>query len=71
MINIFIAMKENKKADARKHCANWDAGKCLGAILYRKDGKLLMNVDKKLANKECCVESGCDYFDSIVVPGME
>ena len=54
-----------------KHCANWNAGKCLGVIMFRKDGKLLMNVDKKLADKECCVDSGCEYFDSIVVPGME
>tara|TARA_R100001163_G_C5048250_1_gene185297 strand:+ start:681 stop:875 length:195 start_codon:yes stop_codon:yes gene_type:complete len=64
-------MEKSKKTDAMKHCANWNAGKCLGVIMFRKDGKLLMNVDKKLADKECCVDSGCEYFDSIVVPGME
>jgi len=64
-------MKKSKKADARKSCANWDAGKCLGAMMYRKDGRLRMNIDKKMANKDCSVDCGCEYFDSIVVPGME
>ena len=34
------------------HCANWNAGKCLGAMMYRRNDKLRMTIDKKKANKE-------------------
>ena len=64
-------MKKANKKDAMLHCANWNAGKCLGAMMYRKDDKLRMELDKKKADKDCIVDEGCDYFDNIVIPGME
>ncbi len=64
-------MKKSSKQDARKHCANWNAGKCLGAMMYRKDDELRFAMDEDKAGKDCIVEKGCDYFDNIVIPGME
>ena len=64
-------MKKANKKDAMVHCANWNAGKCLGAMMYRKDGVLRFVLDKDKADKDCAIEKGCDYFDNIVIPGME
>jgi len=64
-------MKKANKKDAMVHCANWNAGKCLGAMMYRRNDKLRMTIDKKKADKDCIVDEGCDYFDNIVIPGME
>ena len=36
---------------ARKYCANWDRGICLGCMFKRVDGELFMNLDKKFAEK--------------------
>tara|TARA_R110000744_G_scaffold7_2_gene33 strand:+ start:1091 stop:1300 length:210 start_codon:yes stop_codon:yes gene_type:complete len=63
-------MKKNSKEDARRHCANWNAGKCLGAIMYRKDGVLKFVLDVDKLDKDCTIEEGCDYFDNIVTPGI-
>ena len=30
---------------ARKHCANYNVGKCLGVMFVRKEGKLSMVYD--------------------------
>ena len=57
-------MKKANKKDAMEHCANWNASKCLGVMMYRKDGELHMVIDKSKAE-------GCDYFDNIVITGME
>lgn len=38
--------------------------------MYRKDGTLMFKVSKRLAGKDCIVDKGCDYFDNIVVPGV-
>ena len=65
------SMKKSSKTDARKYCANWHAGKCLGAMMYRKDGELRFAMDGKKVGKNCIVDEGCDYFDNIVIPGME
>jgi hypothetical protein len=27
-------------------------------------------VDKSKADKDCIIEKGCDYFDNIVIPGV-
>jgi hypothetical protein len=54
------------KEIARKKCANWDCGKCLGAIFVNKNNKLYIRIDKKLANKDCIVEKGCDYFKAYI-----
>ena len=40
-------------------------------MMYRRNDKLRMTIDKKKANKDCIVDEGCDYFDNIVIPGME
>ena len=64
-------MKKANKKDAMEHCANWNASKCLGVMMYRKDGELHMVIDKSKADKDCIVDEGCDYFDNIVIPGME
>jgi len=55
---------------ARKHCANWDNGNCLGVLLKRSGGLLSCRTSKRLAGKPCCVASGCDYFNLIVIPGV-
>ena len=64
-------MKKSSKTDARRYCANWHAGKCLGAMMYRKDGELRFVMDSKKMGKDCVVDEGCDYFDNVVIPGME
>jgi hypothetical protein len=67
---LYSIMKKSSKQDARRYCANWDAGKCLGAMMYRKDGVLRFVLDKDKADKDCAIEKGCDYFDNIVIPGI-
>ena len=56
---------------ARQYCGNWDAGKCVGCVFYRKDGQLTYYVNSKLSGKNCSVEEGCEYFENIVVPGID
>ena len=52
---------------ARKECANYDIGKCLGIMFRRVDGKLIMQLDGKYAGKKCKVDCGeCSYFNHIV-----
>ena len=65
-------MKKSSKQDARRYCANWNAGKCLGAMLrYDKKGKAMhMWIDENLAGKDCTVTKGCDYFNHIVTPSL-
>ena len=58
------------KTTARQYCANYFIGNCLGCMMVRKDGVRYMRLSKKLADKECVVDQGCDYFDNIVVPGV-
>lgn len=58
-----------KRTLARKNCANWNVGKCLGCVFIRENGELHMKIDKKLANKDCVVEDGCDYFENVVMKG--
>ena len=55
---------------ARQHCANWNAGKCVGCVFNRKHNKLLVWLDSKLSGKPCVVEKGCDYFEYVVIPGI-
>ena len=56
---------------ARGNCANWDNGNCLGAMMYRDGSGLFVRLDAKLAGKPCIVADGCDYFNNIVIPGVE
>ena len=55
---------------ARSYCSNWDAGNCIGCIFNRKDDKLSITLDSKLSGKSCRVERGCDFVDTVVVPGI-
>ena len=56
---------------AKKHCASYgkgrDAGVCAGVMIAR-NGQLWINED--YMGKNCFVEEGCDYFKSIVMPGI-
>jgi hypothetical protein len=63
-------VEKYKKSDARNNCANWNAGKCLGALMFRKDDVLHYTIDKDMHGKDCFIDKGCDYFDNIVVPGI-
>ena len=54
---------------ARNNCANWNNGKCLGCMFKRMENKLLIHIDKKFAGKPCVVDSGCKYFDEVVLKG--
>ncbi len=38
-------------------------------MFKRQDGKLIMKIDKKYANKPCAVDDGCQYFEQIVMKG--
>ena len=39
--------------------------------MYREDSGLFIQLDAKLAGKPCIVADGCDYFNNIVIPGVE
>ena len=40
-------------------------------MFVRKDGKLTYSVNSKLSGKNCSVEDGCEYFETIVIPGID
>jgi|TARA_R100001463_G_scaffold77760_3_gene131966 hypothetical protein len=56
---------------ARKYCANYDIGKCLGVMIevIRKDGRVGMRqrLNIKKAGKPCTIEGGCKYYDNCVI----
>tara|TARA_R100000988_G_C3846598_1_gene92945 strand:+ start:191 stop:406 length:216 start_codon:yes stop_codon:yes gene_type:complete len=56
---------------ARGYCANWNAGKCIGCVFTRTEKGLSFRLSKKLSGKKCSVEKGCEYFDNIVIPGIQ
>ena len=61
---------KNGNALARKECANYNVGKCTGAMFKRIDGKLSVFIDGKFSGKDCVANSGtCGYFNHIVVRG--
>jgi len=55
---------------ARSYCSNWDAGKCVGCVFSRDDDKLSITLDSGLIGKPCRVEEGCEFFESVVIPGI-
>ena len=55
---------------ARQQCANWDVGRCIGCVFNRNNDKLYISISSKLSGKQCIVEEGCDYFESVVIPGI-
>ena len=66
---------KNLEQKARRHCANYDVGKCLGVIIQTKrmkDGRVGLRqiLNTKKAGKDCTVISGCQYYDNCVVPGL-
>ena len=66
-------MSKQYKGLALKHCANWDAGSCIGAMIsYVRHEGLKTTIDSEMAGKECFVseEDRCLYFDEIVTPGI-
>jgi len=58
------------KTIAQLNCANWNTGKCIGCVFSTKNNSLSYYIDSKLSGNECIVEEGCDYFESIVIPGI-
>ncbi len=56
---------------AKKYCANFGKGKesgiCAG-IMIANNGQMWTNEDYQ--GKDCFAEQGCDYFKSIVMPGI-
>ena len=59
---------------ARKHCANYDVGKCSGVMIQMKREKdrvgLRQILDLNKAYKKCTVNSGCQYYENCVIPGL-
>ena len=56
---------------ARRDCANYFNGTCLGVMMGREEGKLVFCIDKDFAGMECIADSGkCQYFNNIVVRGI-
>ena len=39
-------------------------------MVTKKNGRIKFFIDSNMSDKDCIVESGCDYFESIVVPGI-
>jgi len=65
-------MDRNLKQKALKHCANWDAGKCIGAMFRRdEDNNLYFYIDSDYCDKGCKVNEECSYFDEVVAPGIK
>lgn len=59
-----------KKAEsvARKECANYNSGKCLGVMFTRINGKINVKVDERFAGKDCSKRlNECLYFNNIVM----
>jgi hypothetical protein len=59
-----------KSIIAKDYCANWWSGKCQGVMLARKEGRIVTWIDSKLAGKDCVADTGCDYFENIVIPSI-
>ena len=60
---------------ARQHCANYDCGNCIGAMmkverrissLGIRRTKLMTWIDSKKAGKPCTISKGCTYFTNFV-----
>jgi hypothetical protein len=42
----------------------------MGAMMQRKEGKLVMWLDNDKKGKPCNANEGCDYFENIVVKSI-
>lgn len=58
-----------KQKIAKKNCANWYNGNCLGCMFVRVEDNLVMRMDSRYAGKTCAVDKKCRYFDNIVMRG--
>ncbi len=58
------------KTIAQLNCSNWNTGNCMGCVFSRKNNSLSYYIDSKISGKECIAEDGCDYFESVVIPGI-
>ena len=64
-------MNKSSKRLAMRHCANWDTGKCLGALIrYVKGQGLITIIDSDMHGKECFIDEECSYFENTVKPGI-
>ena len=64
-------LKKSQIAQARKHCANWNNGDCLGCLIRRNGNQIILRMSRKIGGKPCSVDKGCEYFETIVVPGIK
>ena len=66
------------RSQISKNCANWNNGKCLGALLKAeyniKKGTAIIKtvVDKTMVDKNCKLieNKPCQYWDNFVVPNL-
>jgi hypothetical protein len=64
-------MKTSDLTIAKKNCANYTSGICLGCMMTYHNGKLSYMIDSKLASKPCVVASKtCIYFETVVLPAI-
>jgi len=64
------AVKKRLLKTASKHCANWNSGDCLGCMIKTEKKVIIFKIKSKLANKPCVINTGCEYFNNIVLPGL-
>ena len=55
---------------ARKNCANWDNGRCIGCMMKTDDKVIIFRISGRFANKPCQVNKKCEYFDNVVIQGI-
>ena len=56
---------------AKKECANYYNGKCLGIMFRRINGKLKIVADSRFIGKDCIANTNkCTYFNQIVINGI-
>lgn len=64
------AVKRSLLRTASKHCANWNAGNCLGCMMKTEKNVIIFRMSHKLSNKPCIINTGCEYFNNVVLPGL-
>tara|TARA_R110002020_G_C15777228_1_gene728792 strand:- start:313 stop:525 length:213 start_codon:yes stop_codon:yes gene_type:complete len=64
-------IRTSNKNLAKKHCANYGKGQqeaiCAG-LMIGKNGAFWKN--EEYAGKECFADEKCDYFETVVFPGI-
>jgi hypothetical protein len=67
---VYEADKKKKLTQAKQHCCNWVNTICVGAMMKHVDGAIHQKIDKKYADKPCKAHD-CQYFEQVVVPGIQ